>query len=320
MSFFIKGTGSALPVHTITNGDLAKLLDTSDEWISTRTGIRERRVITEETLTELAEEAARAAIEDSKTSPEEIDTVIVSTLRGDYLSPSMSCLIAKNLKIENPRTLDINMACPGFIYALDVADAYFKSGKSENILIVCAESMSRLVDWTDRSICVLFGDGAGAAVLKKGDSLKSIRLTSDGDLERINLPARSGFNLYKGVVKTDSYLYMNGKEIYKFAVASSIADINSVISMAGVTPDDISLYLLHQANLRIIESVRQKLEQPPEKFPSNIGNRGNTSSASIPILLDELNKSKKIKNGSLIVLSAFGAGLSTGACVFEWNK
>ncbi|HAN21081.1 MAG: hypothetical protein A2Y15_05030 [Clostridiales bacterium GWF2_36_10] len=320
MNFNIIGTGSCVPKKCVTNNDLTTFLDTSDEWIFTRTGIKERRLLTDESLLDLAVEASQAALENAGVKAEEIDLIIFSTLQGDFISPSMCCLLSKRLGAVCGRQLDINMGCSGFIYALDTAEAYFNSGKAQKALIVCSESMSRLSDWTDRSSCVLFGDGAGAVVLEKGDGLKAIELTVDGGYENLYVPISTGNCPYSLHNDEKPFLKMNGQEIYIFAVSAVVREITSILEKIGLTADEPDYYILHQANNRIIDSARKKLKQPVEKFPINLDRLGNTSSATIPILLDELNRTGKLRKGSKLILCSFGAGLTTGACAIEWNK
>ena len=318
MSFKIIGTGSCHPKRCVTNDQLAAFLDTSDEWISTRTGIRERRVVTDETILDLACEASEAALQNAGVKAEELDFIIFTTLQGDFISPSMCCLLSKRLGAVCTRLLDMNMACPGFIYALDIADSHFKSGKAEKGLVVSAEAMSRIVDWNDRSTCVLFGDGAGAAVLEKGDGFKEAIFTVDGGYENINVPVWGGNSPFSAPAEQKAFLTMNGQEVYIFAVSSIVQQINAILEKNGMTADEPSFYILHQANIRIIESARKKLKQPQEKFPINLDRYGNTSSATIPMLLDELNGQGRLKKGDKLVLCGFGAGLVTGTCILEW--
>lgn len=319
MSFNITGTGSAYPTCTKTNDELSLLIETSDEWITSRTGIRSRHISTTETLADLASEAAARALHDANTTAADLDLIICATVCGDTLTPSLACTIQKRLGATCP-AFDINAACTGFIYALDVAMGYFERKKAKWILIVAAEAMSKLVDWTDRSTCVLFGDGAGAVVLSPGDGLLSIKITASGneDILRLdNSPGNCPFTESKSV---HTYLKMNGNEVYKFAVSAMCGDLTEVIQTAGLTMEDIDFVLPHQANLRIIETAKTKLNIPKEKYRSNIERFGNTSSASIPILLDELNKAGEFQPGQILALAAFGGGLTTGACVIKWNK
>ncbi len=315
----ILGTGSALPVYTLTNERLTEFLDTSDEWIRTRTGIQTRQMLTDETLLELGVKAARLALENAGLEAGDVDYILCSTVQGDTVTPSLACLLQKEIGAACP-AVDINGACAGFIYALDLADAYLRAGKAGRMLVVCAEGMSRLVDWTDRSTCVLFGDGAGAVVVDGGEGLFHAHLTSDGNAVPLNLYPNPGNSPFAINPKPMTSLYMDGPEIYRFAVSHSTADLRTVVEEAGLALDEIDHYLLHQANKRILDAVRARLKQPEEKFPSNVYKRGNCSSASIPILLDEINRAGELHKGDKLALSAFGAGLTTGACVLSWTR
>lgn len=315
----IIGTGSALPKKTLTNDELAQFLDTSDEWISSRTGIRSRQIITDETLVQLGSDAARRALENAGVEPAEIDMLICSTVMGDTSTPGLSCSIAGELGISGG-VFDINAACAGFVYALDIAHAYITTGKARKILVVCAEAMSRLCDWTDRSTAVLFGDGAGACVVSSGDGedyLASV-LTVKPDSSVLVAWPEPGNSPFATNEHPYGPLYMAGQDVYKFAVSAIVRDTRAVLERAGRDASEVSTFVLHQANLRIIEAAQQRLKQPPEKFPHNIERRGNSSSASVPMLLDELNRSGALAKGQLLLMSAFGAGLSTGACLIRW--
>ncbi len=315
----ILGTGSALPERVVTNDELTQFLDTSDEWIKTRTGISTRRVITTETLEELGAQAAKNALENAGLSANDLDLIICSTVQGDQITPALGCLIQRAIGAKCP-AFDLNAACPGFEYALDVAESYLVSGRAKNILAVCSEAVTYLCNWTDRSTCVLFGDGAGAAVLGVGNDYLSSNFTCEGGEEALRAPMPNGNSPFTQRPVTWSGMYMNGQEVYKFAVAGSIRDIRTVVEQAGITMDEVGHFVLHQANLRIIEAVRTRLKQPKEKFPHNIEHYGNTSSASVPILLDELNRAGALQKGEIVVLSAFGGGLCTGACAIRWSK
>jgi len=318
MNLKIIGTGSAVPVRTIANDDIAHFLDTNDEWIRSRTGIRERRVCTEETLTDLAAEAAMKALDDAQIKPEDLDLLICPTLQGDMVTPSMACQVQARIGAHCP-AFDINSACTGFVYGLDIAAAYLETGRAEKVLLVCAEAMSRLVDWNDRGICILFGDGAGAAVLTQGDGLQAMHLTARGDETLLRArPDGGNFPLYPS--RPMERLSMIGQEVYKFAVASSVRDIKIILERTGTSVDAVDHFLLHQANSRIIDAVRARFGQPAQKFPSNIERYGNTSAASLPILLDELNRAGRLEEGQLLALSAFGGGLTSGACLLRWHE
>ena len=316
----ILGTGSALPAHTLTNDDLSKFLDTSDEWIRTHTGIRSRQVITDETLLQLAARAANAALENAGLVAADIDYILASSVLPDTITPSLGCLLQAEIGANCP-ALDVNAACAGFLYALDLADALTSSGKANRVLVVCAEGMTRMVDWTDRSTCVLFGDGAGAAVVDGGEGgLMATLLTSQGDVTHLNMYPDPGNSPFATCRVPARALHMDGPEIYKFAVSHSVSDLRAVCEKAGVALNDIDHFLLHQANKRIIDAARVRLKQPIEKFPMNVEVRGNTSSASVPILLDEVNRAGRLHAGDKLAMSAFGAGLTTGACVLTWTK
>jgi 3-oxoacyl-[acyl-carrier-protein] synthase-3 len=264
-------------------------------------------------------QAAKLALEDADIKADEIDLIICATIQGDYITPSFACVIQKELGAKCP-AFDINAACSGFIYALDVATGYFERNKAKNILVVAAEGMSKFLDWTDRSTCVLFGDGAGAAVLSKGDGLLSIKISANGNSDALKIDGATGNCPYSEKKDKYQFLSMNGQEVYKFAVSALYNDIKEVIAAAGLTEADIDFVLPHQANIRIIETAKSKLGIAPEKYRSNIDKYGNTSSASIPILLDELNKAGEFKKGDILALSAFGGGFTTAACIIKWCK
>lgn len=316
----ILGTGSALPEMTVTNDDLSQFLDTSDEWISNRTGIRTRRVLSKENLFDLALGACKRALENASMTPEALDFIICSTVQGEWITPGMACALQEQLGAVCP-CVDINGACAGFIYALDIADSYIATGRAKNILVVCAEAMSRLINWTDRSNCVLFGDGAGAAVVGAGEGIMKIRLTTHGNVDVLHYRASRGTSPYaKDAGSCDDGLKMKGPEVYKFAVKHSFEDLTTLLEACGLQPDQVAYYLLHQANLRILEAVRSRLKVGPEHMPHNIERTGNSSSASCAILLDELNRSGKFKNGDIIAMSAFGAGFVTAGALLKWNR
>lgn len=315
----IIGTGSAHPSLVVTNKMLENFLETSDEWIVSRTGIKERRLITNEKLEDLAVEAAKNAMENAGVTPEEIDFLIVSNVSNEYDTPSLSCVIQGMLGMKCP-CFDINCACSGFVYALDIAESFLATKDLRNILIVCAEEPSRMVDWKDRSQCVLFGDGAGAAVATKGDDLKAIRLNTVSKVDPLWQKRKMQPTPFVTKEEEGGPLVMVGQDVFKLAVSSSIDDIDKVLKNAGMSPEDIDMFVLHQANIRIIDSIRHFSKQDKSKFPINVDKYGNTSSATIPILLDELNRGGKLKNGDMLLMSAFGAGFTTGACILRWSK
>lgn len=318
MSIKITGTGSALPKLSKTNEDLSKILDTSHEWIFSRTGIASRHIC-EDGLTPVAAKAGKNALKDAGINAQDLDYIICSTVSSDYGTPSLACLVQKELGATCP-AMDLSAACAGFIYGIEVADAFISSGKAKRILLIAAESMSSTVDWTKRDVSVLFGDGAGAAILEKGNDLLSISTNAYGRPEPLYMRRPKGNCPFVKEKEGDVYLHMDGQEIYKFAVNSIINDITHVLEVAKVDISDVDYVLPHQANMRIIDAATRKLSIPAEKFLSNIETKGNTSAASIPILLDESCKSGVIKAGQLLVMTAFGAGLTTGACVIKWSK
>ena len=315
----IIGTGRAHPAKVVTNAMLETFLDTSDEWIRTRTGITERRLISSERLEDLATEAAMKAIEDARLTPADIDYIICSNVVNEYITPSLSCIVQGAIGARCA-TVDVNAACSGFIYALDMADDRLKSGKAKNILVMAAEEPTRMVDWEDRSLCVLFGDGAGAVVVTEGEGLIGSRLTTVSKTDCLHYVRRLEPTPYITKDEPSGPMYMNGKEVFKTAVLSSSRDIKALLDNAGLQPSDIKYYILHQANLRIIDAIANWLKLDMSHFPTNVERCGNTSSASVPMLLDELAREGKLQRGDKLLLSAFGAGFTTGACIIEWNK
>ena len=317
----ILGTGSSLPQKIVSNDDLVKVMDTSDEWISSRTGIRNRHIAVEETTTSMSVDAAKKALADAAVAAEEIDLIIAATVSSDYIFPTLACEVQAAIGAVNATAFDIGAGCSGFLFALATADAYFATGRCRKALILGAETLSKMMDWSDRSTCVLFGDGAGAAVLSaEGGQLLSMVQGSDGSggmaLKCENRPVR---NLYRqGALAHYAFTEMNGSEVYKFAVRTVPKAISEALTKANVSEDEVSIYLLHQANLRIIESVAKRRHRPGEKFPTNLEECGNVSAASVPILLDKVRKDGMIGKGDKIVLAGFGAGLTWGACVIEW--
>lgn len=320
MSIQILSTGSCQPENVVTNQHLTSFLDTNDEWISSRTGIRERRLCSSEDLTQLAATAAARALEQSGIGPEELDYILCATMQGDFVTPSLACMVQQQLGAHCP-ALDFNAACSGFLYGLEMADAYISAGKAKTVLLVAAEQMSKLVDWQDRATCVLFGDGAGAAVLTAGEALNYIHATAQGRYEPLYIDGNQGnspFRIWDERPRSHS-VQMDGQEIFKFAVTTAGREIKQALAACSLTADQIDHYLLHQANLRIIESVRTRLGQPAEKFPVSIDHTGNCSSASVIMLLDALNRGGKLKKGDRLLLTAFGAGLTTGTAIVTWG-
>lgn len=327
-SIIIAGTGSYLPEKIITNHDIAKTVDTSDEWVYTRSGIKERRIAkSEEAASDMALISAKRAIENAKLKPEDIDLVIVTTVTPDMMFPSTACILQAKLGIHNNiPCFDIEAACSGFVYGVEVASKMMKSGYYKNALVVSSEKLSGILDWQDRNTCVLFGDGSGAVVLstseEKDVGILDTVLGADGsDTATLKLPA--GGSLMPASKETvenrQHFIQMNGREVFKHAVKIMGEKSFEVIERYGITPNEISLLIPHQANTRIIESVAKRLKLPMEKVFVNIEKYGNTSSASIPIALDEALKAGKIKKGDYILFVAFGAGLTWGATLVKWH-
>ena len=320
MTIRILGTGSYLPENVVTNDDLAKIMDTSDEWISSRTGIRQRHLVKDETTAGMSAKAAEQALEEAGMKAEDIDLLIVGTLSPDHVTPSCACEVQSMIGAVNAVAFDINAACSGFMYAMNTAYAYIHSGIYKNALIIGAETLSKIMDWNDRSTCVLFGDGAGAAVVK-GDETGLLKFTQGADGSKgMVLACKSRLNnnpLVQNPTDLD-YVYMDGQEVYKFAVSTVPAAIKQVMDEAGLVESDIKYFLLHQANIRIIQSVAKRLKSDLDKFPITLDRCGNISAASVPILLDEVNKKGMLKCGDKIVLAGFGAGLTWSAAVMEW--
>ena len=313
----IVGTGSSLPKKIVTNEMLAQFLETSDEWITTRTGVKNRHVISDENLHDLAIDAARMALDDAGMAPQDLDFIICSNVVNEYVTPQLSCIIQGGLGASCP-CMDINCACAGFIHALEIAESFYKAGRVRNVLVVCAEEPTRMTDWSDRRTCVLFGDGAGAAVLAPGDNIKSIKLSASSATDKLWQYRLLHPTPYITKEESDVPLQMKGQDVFKFAVKAASKDISRTLQEAGRSADEVDHYLLHQANVRIVSAIRDYLEQPSEKFPVNISDHGNSSSSSCPILLDECRRSGRFRKGDLIAMSAFGAGFVSGAVLFEW--
>ena len=316
----IIGTGSALPALLVSNRELEKIVDTTDERIRSRTGIESRHIAVEETTASMAIEAAKKALQDAKVSPEEIDLIIVGTISPDHIFPSTACEIQSALGAVNATAFDISAACAGFLFGLGIVDAYMKAGTVRTALVVGAETLSKMMDWNDRSTCVLFGDGAGAAVVRSDESgIMSMVQGLDGARgNALTCEGRRVNNPYKKNDTSLDYTKMNGQEVYKFAVKTVPKSIEEALLKANVKADDVKYFLLHQANLRIIEAVAKRLGQSIEKFPTNLQECGNISAGSVPVLLDHVNREGMLQKGDTIVLAGFGAGLTWGATVLIW--
>lgn len=320
MTIRMIGTGSALPRTLVTNEDLSKIMDTTDEWIKSRTGIRGRHLAKEETTVGLSVEAAQKAMKDAGICAQELDFIIVATVTGDYVTPAAACMVQAAIGADRAVAFDINGACSGFLFALHTAYAYMNMGIYKTGLIIGAEVLSRIVDWTDRSTCVLFGDGAGAAVVRQDmTGLLAFDQGSDGARGAfLCCPDRPNNNPLVRNPETSGFVRMDGQEIYKFAVTAVPASIEKTLRRAGLTCDDISWFVLHQANIRILASIAKRLKVEMEKIPVSLDYCGNVSAASVPILLDEMNRKGMLRAGQKIVMSGFGAGLTWGTCVLEW--
>lgn len=329
----ITGTGSALPGRIVTNKELEQMVETSDEWIRERTGIGERHVSVGETVVTLGSEAACKALEQAGKRAEEIDLILVATCSPEQYLPCCACQVQAAIGAVNALAFDVNAACSGFLFALNTADAYLRTGLAENALVIGSEVLSKLVDWTDRGSCILFGDGAGAVVVERCEASPGIlgrALHSDGTgggvlqcgARELTTPyARTSAAKTDQKQQTDDrehYIQMDGQEVYRFATRRVSQCIEEALADAGLAVPDIDLFVLHQANARIIDAVAKRLHADREKFPTNLERVGNLSSASIPVLLDELHRQGKLHRGDRIVLAGFGAGLTIGACVMTW--
>ena len=316
----VRSFGHALPAREITNDELTRILDTSDEWIQSHTGIEKRRIITkDETISSLGAQAARMALDRAGLSVEDIDYILCSTTCGERIFPSTACMIQEKLGATCP-ALDINAGCTGFIYGLDLADAMLRRGNVKHVLIVAAEQISRLPDWSDRATCVLFGDAAGAAICEPGEGLRSIRLTATGNSD-VLYGVMDGGNCPFSEPKMEAVpLTMSGQDIFRYAVTQSCRDVRHVLEEGGVAIGSVDYFVLHQANRRILEAARSRLKQPAKKFPVNITVYGNTGSAGIPVLLSEMAEDGRLQTGKTLVFSAFGAGLTSGAALLQYNQ
>jgi len=321
----ILATGSFLPEKVLTNKDLERMVDTTDEWITTRTGIKERRITDENTATsDLAIGASKVVLQQTGTSPEEIDLIIVATITPDMLFPSTACFVQKGLGAKNDVCFDVLAACSGFIYALACAKNFIESGVYKNALVIGAETLTKITDWQDRSTCVLFGDGAGAVLLTRTDedksSILSVYLGADGNQDDLlKLPgggSRKPFS--KDVLdKRLQYISMNGRQLFKSAVIKMIEASEKALEMCGRKPEDLALLIPHQANLRIIDALRERISLPKEKVFVNLDKYGNMSSATTIIGLDEAIREGRVKSGDLVELVAFGGGLTWAATVIR---
>lgn len=322
----IIGTGAAVPKKVLTNADLEKIVETSDQWIRDRTGIRERHIVSEgEKFSDLCTQAAAEALKRARLSAEDLDMILVGTISSDMIFPATSCLVQRNLGATKAAASDVSAACVGFLYGLHLADGLIQSNKAENVLVIGGEILSRYVDWTDRSTCVLFGDGAGAVVLQatKGDhGILGSRMKSNGNYGDFicmpgggsNRPANDPTSLEERL----PFIKMKGNETFKVAV-KAMADVSSeLLAEQGFGKEEIKVFIPHQANERIIDAVGQRMKFPAERVFKNVDRYGNTSAASIPIALDECVRSGLIRTGDLVLMTAFGAGLVWGSVLVRW--
>ena len=320
----IIGVGEYLPKKVLTNAALEKMVDTSDEWITQRTGIKERRLVSKhEAASDLATNAAREALKNAKIKPQDLDLIIVATITPDMQFPSTACFVQKNLGAGNAICFDISAACSGFVYAIAIAQVFIARGNYKNALIIGVEVLSSITDWQDRNTCVLFGDGAGAAVLAevKSGGILSTYLGSDGaNTDLLMLPGGGSRNpvTHTTVDKRLHYIKMRGNELFKLAVKIMAEVAKEALRQAGLECSDIDLVIPHQANIRIIMAMAKRMGLPQEKIYLNIEKYGNMSSASTATALCEAVKEGRIKRGDILLLDAFGAGLVWGACVMKW--
>lgn len=325
MRIKIAGTGSYVPEHITTNDDLANIVDTSDEWIRGRTGIGERRISDGIGTSGMAIEAAKRAIDNAGVKADEIQLILLATSTPDYHFPSGACQVQEGIGAACA-AYDISAACSGFIFALNTACSFIKSGFYKTVLVIGADCMSKMVDWQDRSTCVLFGDGAGAVVVK-GEAQRNLDdsgipcmiMGADGTKGSVlSCESRAVGNFITGTKPQSGYLTMDGQEVFKFAVKKMPEVIEQLLEESKAELEQVKYMILHQANYRISESIAKRLKISMEKIPMNIERYGNTSAASIPLLLDELNQKGKLKEGDLLVLAGFGAGLTWGAALIKW--
>jgi 3-oxoacyl-[acyl-carrier-protein] synthase-3 len=321
----IIGTGSYVPDKILNNEELSRMVDTTDEWITTRTGIKERRVAAkDEQTSDMASKAALKALEQAKLSAKEIDLVLVATATPDMLFPATACFVQKKIGATNAACLDISAACAGFIFGLEIAQQFITSHTYDTVLVIGAEKLTSITNWTDRNTCVLFGDGAGAAVLRHRGSqhgVISTHIGSDGQFTDILFMPGGGSRCpitRDNVDMNLATIHMTGKEVYKQAVTAMVTASRKALTDAGLTADDIACVIPHQANLRIIEAIADRLKIPLDRFYVNLDKYGNTSAAAVAIALDEANRSGRIKAGDYVLMVVFGGGLTWASTVIEW--
>ncbi|MDH3975725.1 MAG: ketoacyl-ACP synthase III [Deltaproteobacteria bacterium] len=321
----IKGIGSCLPEKVLTNADLEQMVDTDNEWIVTRTGIRERRIAAEgEATSDLAFKAAGEALVNAGVAPEDLDLIIVATTTPDFPFPSTAAVLQGRLGARRAAAFDLQAVCTGFVYALSTADQFIKSGMYRKVLVVGAEVLSRIIDWKDRTTCILFGDGAGAVVLEaeKGENgILSAHLHADGNQYDLLYVPGGGSRVpvsHELVDSREQYVKMKGNEVFRVAVSALESTALEALEYNGMTGEDIDLLVPHQANIRILNATAKKLGLPPERVVITVDRHGNTSSASIPLALHEAVKNGRVKDGSIILLDAFGGGFTWGSVLIRW--
>ena len=317
MSFRVIGTGMYVPEKIVTNDDLSRIVDTNDEWITQRIGVRERHVCTNETAADLAYHASVRALESSHCKPEDLDLILAATVSNETVSPSLACMVQNKIGAQC-MAYDINAACSSFLFLLETAAGYFARKKVKKVLVVGAERMSRILDWSDRGTCCIFGDGAGAVVLSEGENYIDSTFTVKGGNDVINIPQFIGKSPFFELEQQAPYIHMKGQETFKYAVGAICTDITYLLEKNHIKADDLAYIIPHQANKRIIDFAAARLHIDNDKFYENIEHYGNTSSASIPIALDELNRNGKLKEGDLLLLTAFGGGLANASCLLKW--
>ena len=323
----IAGTGAYAPERVLTNRDLEKMVHTTDEWIVTRTGMRERHIAADDqAASDLGAEAARRALADAGLRADDVQMIVAATITPDHPFPNTGCMIQHKIGARNAFCMGLEAACSGFVYGVETARHFIASGAIETALIVGAEKMSALLDWRDRSTCVLFGDGAGAAVLRpahRGRGLIASALGSDGSLgELLFVPAGGSRRPAspETVAAGEHYLRMNGREVYKHAVTNMVRAARAALHRAGLTVGDVRWFIPHQANLRIIGAIAERLGAPMDRFVINVERYGNTSGASVPIALDEASRDGRLRNGDIVMMLVFGGGFTWGATLLEWEK
>lgn len=335
MTGIIKGTGAYIPQYTLENRELEKLVETSDEWIQERTGIQRRHIAADETTVFMAARAAKEALKQAELKPEQIHMILVSTMSPEEIMPSTACQVQNEIGAFRAVCFDLNAACSGFIMAYATACAYIEAGIFQNILVIGSECLSLVTDWSDRGTCILFGDGAGAVILTAGEGQRTIPVLGSDGTKKDALTLNSGRNLnpYFGTlmrengssqkdkdnVQDSCFIQMDGQEVFKFAVRKVPEAIEEVLWKNKLRKGDIKYYVLHQANKRIVELVAKRIGEPAYKFPMNMQEYGNTSSASIPILLWEMQKQNMLHPGDRLVLAGFGGGLTWGAVIITWR-